>query len=394
MQQNAALMPVVDMSLVELPSEISDKLDKMLHMTKAEDIISLHKDIDKKIKALGVIVAGLAQALTDLKRHLANAKRTQDREVKKKVQDSEKDEIHKAKVKALDVAQQVRSQQEHNMKLSQLFKLGDQAFKSVNRVETIEAWTKHMTTCNEGDPLVLAPCDEVKKFLGSELVQKVLGNFGSSYKKTKSLMDTGLHNTPLLPKQGLEDVESIMATLASFPQKTVTHVIANFHKSSWLYGMAAQWPKVEALPSAAGQLRIHVMGSARFVLVDGGAFNKALTEKVHAKAKEDGKAEMPSVGLEYACKTIHDMTDEAIAEFKKLQVVFHCVTLKPNEVLWIPAGFLCGARGEQSSLLYGIRKSYYDAGPATKQSLEAIGSMMGADSRVPGRLNQVIGLYG
>ena len=90
----------------------------------------------------------------------------------------------------------------------------------------------------------------------------------------------------------------LMATLASSPQKTVTQVVANFHKSSWLYGMAAQWPKVEALPSAAGQLRIHVMGSARFVLVDGGPFLKALTEKAHAKAKEDGSNELPSVGLE------------------------------------------------------------------------------------------------
>ena len=188
----------------------------------------------------------------------------------------------------------------------------------------------------------------------------------------------------MLPKQGKEEVTKLMAKLAVFAVKDVSKYIPQFKDAAWLFAMAAQHPRVEPLPSAAGQVRVQCMGATRFVVAEASSFLGAMQQL---------RSDDPCLGLDKACKLLHDMEQATLARYIEKGALFYSMTLLASEALWIPAGFLCATRGEQSALLYGVRKSFYNAGSTTKASLEAIHKMMLADKRAPARLLDVINLY-
>ena len=238
-------------------------------------------------------------------------------------------------------------------------------------------WMKNLTS-SDSAPTKMTACDAGKTYLGMPLVQKVMCNFGTQYKKSKGFDDLGVHSSPMLPKQGKEESEKLMEELAQFEAQDVAKVLPSFKDMVWLYGCKPQFPRVEALPSAAGQLRLQVMGSLQVILVDPHLVQAAMP---------------PNTGLETAIKTITDLTIEGIEKLQKEGVKFFKTTLAASEVLWMPVGWICCTRADQGSLTYGVRKSYYMIGKSSKKSLEAIASMQKADSKNVTRLEEIIALY-
>ena len=187
-------------------------------MTSVEDINKVYREQEKNITTLGVFVSSLNAANTDLKRHCGNCKRAAEREHKKSCADKEKEALASAKKAALETAVQIKARQTDALKVSSLFTLAQTLFVQVEVATSIADWNK-LVAADSSVPAKFTESDDVKTFLGIELIQKVLVNFGSSYKKTKSCRDVGWHNGPLLPKQGNEEFEELVAKFATFPQK-------------------------------------------------------------------------------------------------------------------------------------------------------------------------------
>ena len=385
MQLNKAMLPAVDISLVVLPSAIVTTLDAMLHEPQSEKVVKTHKVTTHKLKALEVIVAGLQQSVTDLKRHSTNSKRAADRNQKKIEGDKEKDEISKSKTAAIANAKQVRDRQEQSMKLSGLFRIKTDKFSLVPAVDTKEQWNQFFIDSSGDRAVKCQVCDEISKFSGTEIIQRVISNFGSGYKKTKQFLETGAHTAPMMPKQGREETDAFMTQFMPVNCVDVTKVLPTFKGACWMYGLQSALPKTEPLPSGAGQLRLQMMGAVTMILAD-----VAHLAKVVAAANPDGR----HASLDACTKLLHNLSETQVEECMKQKCHLWFVELKKFEMLWIPAGFVCATRaGDSASLTYGLRKSFFHESHAAKTSLTAMKDAIKVEGKNVSRMEDVINLY-
>ena len=186
-----------------------------------------------------------------------------------------------------------------------------------------------------------------------------------------------------MAKQGKEETELFLGTLASFPMKDVSKVMPSFHSSSWLLGLAAQVPKVEILPSAAGQIRLQVLGTVVFIAVDSAAFAKV--------AKSVDKIE--NLNAAAATEKLRNMTTDQLEKYSTGGCTFFQHIQLAGEVLWLPCGLVVAYRANQSPLVYGIRKSIFPDGAHVKDSLAGVAAMIKAENRSNTRLDDLRALY-
>ena len=383
--QNLNLLPHMDFKHLAFPDTMLQLLNSMLDMNTADDIITAYKCADKQNKTFDTFVAGLSQSVQDMKRHLRNSKTAADRQVTQSKRASDKAEVDKHQKAAMDAASKVRQRQEQTMKVAEIFKIIAEQLTEVPAADSVSSWGT-MIAAHPDKPLKLAKCDDVTTWLGTPIVQRVLCTFGTQFKKTKSFNDQGVHNSPMLPKQGKEEADEVFSRLAAqLPEKDISKILPSFKNTCWLWGQAASWPKTEVLPSAAGQMRLQFMGSLSLIMVDAAGFVSALEDSV-------GSGAARVLGHDAALAALQDMKQEDLARYKSKGCTFYRADVQASEVLWVPAGFLVSHRAE-GALSYGLRKSYFTDNPATKKSIAAIAKLLRAESRPAARLDELVALF-
>jgi hypothetical protein len=188
-----------------------------------------------------------------VKKHVALCKKAVTVQKKKDAEAKDKVSISEARTKAVSQAQEIRSSREKSAQTPlPLFAIESDAFTPVMLGAEAD-----FTIPNGDEPLLFKSCDKLKSVIGGEVMQKVLCNFASSYKKTKGFLESKLHQSPFLTKQGKEEVDAFMQQL-KIPTLDIAKVHATFASLSWMYGLATPFHTVEFAPSSAGMVRLQV----------------------------------------------------------------------------------------------------------------------------------------
>jgi hypothetical protein len=299
-----------------------------------------------------------------------------EKDVVKMAQEKEKSAIESSKSMAIQQADQLRKDQFQAQRvLSPAFCLGSESVEAVASASE-DAFVISSLNCHV--PLKLSSTSvKLRAFSGLAVVQRVLCNFGGNYKKSRTYPEMSSTQNPLLVKQGKEEFEE-MAIKYVPTVIDIKKVNSNFNGLSWLFGLAPDSTTTDSLPNAAGQLRLLVMGEMQLVMVSathwrqyGGSGDCTFTE---------------------ACKSLSELSAEVAGQLPK-ECVIYSTTLKANEMIWLPAGFLIAQRCTLGPLIYGIRKSMFVASDASKSDLNALIGMMDKESKPVARLTSVVDLF-
>jgi hypothetical protein len=165
MRKNQSYLPALDFSTVELLDVLNRDVEAILQLGSLEEVVTAQKKLVAQAATLSKFATGVCQALNDLKRHSANAKRSAVREQSKSVAKLEKDVVEKSKKVAVEAAEKVKVDKEQTlMEIPPLFKIDALAFMQVERVSKVQEWKDKL---GNGDaPLALQDNAEVKAFLG------------------------------------------------------------------------------------------------------------------------------------------------------------------------------------------------------------------------------------
>jgi hypothetical protein len=291
---------------------------------------------------------------------------------------TDKASLEQAKQTALDMAEGVRMDRaKAAKKIPEVFTINENLMTNVKEV-TGKGWD---IADDSSLPKKLVDSPEVKSYVGQHLMQRVLCNFGGTYKKTWTCIDAGTHASPLLPKQGKEETEQFFGQFAP-PSVDIGSVNQQFKTTSWLFGMNPHYTNTSTAASAAGTLRLQAMGESHIILVRTTDLSKAVkaVDQVDMKATE-------------ANAMFQDMTADKMVAYKAAGLHPYCTCLQVNQMLWIPSGWIIAERAGAIQLHYGIRKSFFENTSQARLEIAAVVEASKAEGKAPVRMEQVLKLY-
>ena len=186
----------------------------------------------------------------------------------------------------------------------------------------------------------------------------------------------------MLPKQGKEETEQFFARMSPEELVDISSINNQFKTTSWLFGFAPQHTSVAVAPSGAGMLRLQAMGESHIVLVP-------MSQLALAVKLVDGE----EVKLTAAGPIVSGLTEDKLDAYKKVGMTAYSTTLKANQLLWIPTGWIIAERVGSMQLHYGVRKSYFANTPEARKELTRLISADKNDGKSAARLAQVLALY-
>ena len=198
---------------------------------------------------------------------------------------------------------------------------------------------------NVDKPFLLKNCPAVAAWVDDPVVQQVMSQYGGDYKKKAK---ENKHSAPLGAKQGKEPTEAMFGKIASPMQglMDLTPISQSWMSTSWMFGMTPEYHCVTLCPSSCSMLRVLWMGTMSIT-----AFQQS-TVKTVAVANVAGQSVDTIDNLLGYLSADH--TPEIWKSMKGIKV-----TLNPQELLYIPTGWVLAERSHCGPLIFGARKSSF-----------------------------------
>ena len=213
--------------------------------------------------------------------------------------------------------------------------------------------------------VVVEQAEDIKKWLASVEVQLALATWGSQYKSSAELKNTGRSQVPLLPKAGKVPTDFMYAKIASNCQsaQVAAEKLPNggsVVKSSWLYGYAPSMCDGSLTPYGLGMVKVLAEGKVDTMLAPCKELFDAM--KTYAPKEEFENLTLGKLGdffLDADVPMLHN-----IAQTCPIEVV----SLIPGSVLYVPMGWMLFEHAV-GQLVYGARKSFVIDSVVNKASL-------------------------
>ena len=209
-------------------------------------------------------------------------------------------------------------------------------------------------------------------------VVMAMTEFGSGYKKLQTCKDTGKAQSPLQTTNAKGETDEMFQKI--FPQSSIVDVTqvpggAGFMGNVFAFGYSPDMCGAWSLPNAASTLRVFLQGQVQVVAFPFKGLAAAL--KVNA-LDELG----PSL-LRLTATTIEEITKE---------VPGWTVTTQPEDVLYLPMGWMVCEKVVSGTLIYGVRKSYIVNTLRNKENYAANVDLLRKEGRDVQRYQEVMAL--
>ena len=219
----------------------------------------------------------------------------------------------------------------------------------------------------------------VKAWKAHNTANLKINEFGSGYKKLDSYKADGRGQSPIVPKQGLEQASAMFAQL--FPSKRIADISkvpagANFMANAWYFGFAPEMDTAVLTPNSGAVVRVMAVGTLKAILLNTSLFTKALPEE-----------ERTALTLEALLQRVLKLNEAGFSKLDGVQA--HYCSLGPGDVLYIPQGWTCVEKAAEGQLLYGVRKSYMVAAAAAIESYESTVHLLRQSSRDVSRMEAI-----
>ena len=150
----------------------------------------------------------------------------------------------------------------------------------------------------------------------------------------------------------------------------VGKISPNFKKTCWLEGCSPDYLKHALAPNAAGFFKLRVLGETQLRLVAAGPFKESLAS---IAAKDFGSCEEAEAFF-------MSMTKSQVSDLAFAGCTVYSTTLKANEMIYVPTGFLVLEHASRGQLIHGVRKSFFQKSELCMQNIAAVVSWMSSEN--------------
>lgn len=323
--------------------------------------------------AISQFDASFKKAILEVEKHIKYVASAAERAVQTK----QKDAAKKAQsVHAAEMKDRVKSAKGIGVQEPPFFKLDVTCFGKV-----LELKADRLPEDFKIDlPLIIVESKLVHAWTTDANVAQVVINYGARYKKSAGF-ETGKTTQPLATKAGKEQTEKLFADIVDLAKKNIVDISAeapNWMTTSWIYGNAAGHCSCSLTPNSAACFKLMMYGSVELYLAPIAGLMDGLA-KVDMKVSKMAELETQVFAL----------TDEVM---KKLVVTvpFQFAALKKEQILYIPAGWICLEKCGQESMNYGVRKSYFFRSAGAVTQYKAAKQLLDGDGKGTDKMGKIL----
>ena len=325
--------------------------------------------------AFGVIQEfhkSIGKAGSDINSYMETKVRNCKRDIEKARKERERKAVDEAKAKGKEAAEKIKqSEKAHGL----IFHINSNNFGAVPQL-SFAAFEASPPDCDK--PWLIRGGGPVLEWREEPRVVMTMTEFGSGYKKMQSCKDSGKAQAPLMPRAGKEETDEVFnAIFPALQMLDVTAIAggAGFMNNTWKFGYATDYCKATTAPNAAAMLKVFMQGEVTFICFPLRGLADAL-----------GAATLEEVSRDLL------MVSEAKLEPLLKKIPGYITTCKPDDVLFIPMGWMLCEKVSAGTLIYGCRKSYVVKTAANKDNYTAMIELMRSDKRDVSRMENVLAL--
>ena len=168
---------------------------------------------------------------------------------------------------------------------------------------------------------------------------------------------------------GLEECGKLwQSVLEAFQGKVVSaqddmeSYLKNVLAASWLVGFESQSAFVSTPANGMGCLRVLTSGEVSWVLFEMSSLLAGLRVLLGAD----------KISMDVACDAVKNLDASQAAKLRDAGCKMYHVKQAPQQILWVPAGFLAAERCAKGILIYGLRNSFLYSSEMAAQSYGAL----------------------
>ena len=348
-----------DGNVADLPTleEVEEMQDKALTERDPLEFAKLKKEWALKEKILQCIPKAIKQAADDISKHMKVKVTENNREKRRRDEQTSKDALRKIREDAQAAADQVKRRKTEGKKAQALFTI-------TLPVETVPQVPMLTDTCKSGDhwksPWMMSGGEDLAACLGDSALQRALSSWGSQYKRAMSNAKLTQASLPMDDKQGRPSFNAYIEKL--LPRSEVPDISEvaggkGFMDATWLFGLAMDNTCAGFIPNHASTFRVLVVGEVRFFIIEWCSLSSVMLQNEPE----------PKPNPEALLTKLQTLDETALTEILKQGINSRQCVLKAKQVLFIPAGWLVvEAAVPQGEHIYGLRKNVFLKSSANK----------------------------
>ncbi|CAK9036130.1 Uncharacterized protein SCF082_LOCUS21603 [Durusdinium trenchii] len=363
------------LSLLEM-TELCEKVLNSQGMLELDEKLECWKHSVEQVKLL---VAGISKSAQNITSHVANLSRKQKREETKRKKQQESTAVAEAKKMAKAAAKKVKDQEDT---VDPIFEVGLDKLQHDMEVAGSE-WSEFPTV---DEPILFKDNRKISEWANEPKMQLALGSFGGRYKKTDMFSRSGKAQMVLFAKEGKEESHALISNFtAPIPDDNKVKGENDFSKITdtlWLFGYDPALTSISATPNGMAMMKVLAFGEVKWLVME-------ISSTVAALRAELGVDVIKADDLE---ALIGSLTYGNLENCKKHGMKAKSCLQRPNEAVFVPAGWIAAEQSVKGVLIYGLRASLLLKSEASCHSYEAYIGLNSASGKPVDKMQQVLDL--
>ena len=358
--------------------EIHVMLESILTAETIEDLENQETAFKDAVGMSKQLLESAKKAAMTLQSHIQNKHRTAARVVATAAKSAAREETKRHQKATRELAQQLSSKEKE---MPPIFQLAfNQLIEEDILGRVVIADGQPQTPPDPTNPILIKNPPAAAKWQHHGVVQLAFGNYGGLYKKSEHMNDHGTTQSPMYKKDGAAETETFFSDTCKMflpgcvlNESVVEEQFARVLKMAWFFGYDPAFQRVKHLPNGLAQFKFLCNGEIACLLFE----VRSLVPALRTWLKKD------TFGIDEVEQLIASFGRDELAELKRHSCRMIALTLAPEQLLYIPTGWILAERVVKGNLIYGCRKTLLTASVESIANYEElIGLHVGAKKGV------------
>ncbi len=198
-------------------------------------------------------------------------------------------------------------------------------------------------------PFIMKKNAKIAEWSNSSKIQIALGSFGGRYKKTDSFQAHGKAQMTIFSKEGKEEsmalINGIMSLIPSANKVTQENEFERITQTLWLFGYDPSLCSISATPNGMAMLKVLAYGEVKWLVMECSSLLAALRTEL----------QQDSISLDDLEGLVGKLSSESLENCKKHGLKCYSCLQQPNDLVYVPAGWITAEQSVKGMLIYGLR---------------------------------------
>lgn len=235
-------------------------------------------------------------------------------------------------------------------------------------------------------PFIMKKNAKIGDWMNSSKIQVALGSFGGRYKKTDTFQAHGKAQMTIFSKEGKEEsialVNGIMSLFPNTNKVTQENDFARITQTLWLFGYDPAMCSVSPTPNGMAMLKVLAYGEVKWLVMECCSLLAALRTEL----------QQDSISLDDIEGMVGALSAESLENCKKHRLKCYSCLQQPNDLVYVPAGWITVEQSVKDMLIYGLRASLLLRSDASHTSYEGLIGLYSSSNKPVDKMKQALDL--